>query len=197
MTNLKPVDAAIEHLQHLRDSLFREEASRDAHAHVVTRMPKRMRKYYISRERKEEVPWQRPADFIGIKLARPIVLVNGCFDILHSGHMKIIFEARKRAGTLVVAMDSDALVARKGPGRPIQTWVERATTMNYMPVDYLVEIGSTKDMTALIETLQPDFRVQGIDYKTHATRYPNVKKCFVRTGAMRTSEIIERCKNVV
>jgi cytidyltransferase-like protein len=162
-----------------------------------TRIPKRIRNYYVVKERgREEVPWVRTQDFASLDLPRPIVVVNGAFDVLHSGHMKIIFQARARAGTLVLALDSDQRVARKGIGRPIQTFVERLVTLNFMPVDYVVEIDQDRDMTQLFRTLRPDLRVQGWDYFGKDTKFPSIPKCYVRSGAMRTSKIIERCKNV-
>lgn len=161
-------------------------------------LAKRIHNYYIAHENNpEEVEWMRPKEFKGLELPRPVVLVNGAFDILHSGHMKILFRARERALTLVVAMDSDARVARKGPGRPIQSFIERATTMNYMPVDYLVEIDSDRDMVDLVGSLRPDLRVQGYDYKGKDSKFPEIPKCFVKNGSMRTSKIIERCQRVI
>lgn len=138
----------------------------------------------------------RVRDFATLDLPRPIVLVNGAFDVLHSGHMKILFAARQRAKSVVVALDSDARVARKGVGHPVQSFIERATTLNYMPVDYVVEIEKDRDMKQLITVLQPDLRVQGWDYRGKESKYPEVAKCFVRAGSMRTSRIIERCKRV-
>lgn len=157
-------------------------------------MSSKSAKYYtICRNPDFEVPWVRVEDFKKLQLMRPVVLVNGAFDILHSGHMKVIFAARKHGPTLVAAVDSDERVARvKGAGRPVQTWVERATTLNYMPVDYVVEIGSNEDMDELMKVLHPDIRVQGGDYKGVKSRYPKVKKYFVYDNGMRTSKIVER-----
>ena len=156
-------------------------------------MSSEMRYYLIRRAREEGPPWVRIEDFARMNPFRPVVLVNGAFDILHSGHMKVIFAARRRGNTLVAALDSDEKVAAsKGPGRPIQTWIERATTLGYMPVDYLVEISSEEDMNQLIKTLKPEIRVQGGDYRGQKSRYPSVKKCFVFDCGMRTSTIVER-----
>src|SRR5579864_2512667 len=118
--------------------------------------------YYLYRERTyEDVPWVRPGDFILGTLKSPIVLINGAFDILHAPHMRLIFAARHKAGTLVCALDSDEKIRQeKGPGRPILTFVERAASLNYMPIDIIVEINSRKDMDQLITTLKPDLRVQ-------------------------------------
>lgn len=133
-----------------------------------------------------------------MELPRPIVLINGAFDLLHSGHWKIIQRARRNAATLICALDSDARVAHKDPRRPIQTYVERATMLGYTPVDYLSEIDSDRDMYTLICALKPDLRVQGPEYAT-VSKYPWIPKAIVsgldtkgnRMG-MSTSQIITR-----
>lgn len=151
------------------------------------------KKSFQGRPRIKEIPWHRP-NTVPKDIPHPVVVVNGAFDLLHSGHMRIIHEARKKGKTVIAAMDSDERVSRKGPGRPIQTFIERATTMNFMPVDYIVEIDSDRDMAVLFRNVQPDLRVQGWDYRNSPTKFPAIPKCFVRQGRMRTSEIIERCK---
>jgi D-glycero-beta-D-manno-heptose 1-phosphate adenylyltransferase len=151
---------------------------------------------YISE--RDEIPWLRPADFKNMDLKGPKVLVNGAFDLLHAGHWKVISRARRKAGTLVCALDSDTRVARKDPRRPIQTFIERATMLAYTPLDYIVEIATDADMYHLIQSFKPDLRVQGPEYRT-GTKYPWVPKAFVsglnkkggRIG-MSTSEIIRR-----
>lgn len=159
----------------------------------LTRLPSRISTYYVARERDEfELPWVRVADLATLDLPRPVVVVNGAFDLLHAGHMKVIFAARKRAGTLIVAMDSDERAARKGPDRPILRYPERARALEFMPVDYLVEIESDRDLGRLLATVHADLRVQGFDHRDHPSKFPQYPKCFVRNGAMRTSKIVER-----
>lgn len=159
----------------------------------MARMSTEMRFYRLQQCQDEGPPWVRVEDFARIHLLRPVVLVNGAFDVLHSGHMKVIFAARRRGPTLVAAMDSDERVREaKGAGRPIQSWIERATTLGYMPVDYIIEVGSEKEMDKLMTALKPEIRVQGGDYQGQKSRYPKVKKYFVMDGGMRTSKIVER-----
>jgi bifunctional ADP-heptose synthase (sugar kinase/adenylyltransferase) len=109
--------------------------------------------------------------------------------------MKVLFAARKRAtpkGTVVCALDSDKkIAASKGKGRPILSWIERATALSYMPIDTIVEIEGPEDMATLIANLQPDERVQGSDYASHTSSYP-IPKLFVRDAGMHTSTIIDR-----
>ena len=161
----------------------------------LTRLPSRIQNYYIARERQdEELPWVRPGDLSTLALPRPVVVVNGAFDLLHAGHMKVIFAARKRAGTVIVAMDSDERVARKGTGRPILRFPERARALEFMPVDYIVEINNDKDMARLLSATKCDLRVQGFEYRGRPTKFPDIPKCFVRVGAMSTTKIVDRIK---
>lgn len=160
-------------------------------------MGKKRRYWYRTPIRpEEELPWIRvPETKLGLK--HPVVLVNGAFDILHSGHLKMLAIAHTKAkgGTLVCAMDSDERIrAAKGAGRPIMTWVERATALQYTDVDYLVEIGTDADMAQLIAMIEPDLRIQGSEYADVQTKYPGVEKLFVLRRGMSTSEIIRRCQ---
>ena len=137
----------------------------------------------------------RIEDFAKLKLKKPVVLLNGCFDLLHSGHMKTIFHARKHAKTLVCALDSDAKVAASKPGRPILSWIERATSLGYMPIDYLVEINGNEEFCRLVELVQPDLRVLGAEYREAPSRIPDIPALFVHDSGIRTSEIIRRIKD--
>jgi cytidyltransferase-like protein len=162
--------------------------------------PKRIKNYnFHVRERNremEELPWTRVGDFLEMDLPRPIVLINGCFDLLHSGHMKVIFAARDRAETLICAMDSDRRVsANKGAGRPIMSWIERAVALNFMPIDYLVEIDTDREFKSLVSIVKPDLRVQGGDHETTISRV-STPKMFVRNWGMRTSTLVRRCQEV-
>lgn len=156
--------------------------------------PARIRNYFLYRERDtRDVPWMRPAEFRGLELPRPIVLVNGAFDLLHSSHMRLIFAARQKAGTLVCALDADSKIQKeKGAGRPIQSFIERAATLNYMPLDYIVEISNRRDMDSLMAALKPDLRVRNEAEKGIPSRYPDIRKMYVRQGRMHTSYIVNR-----
>lgn len=147
--------------------------------------------------RAPEKSWVRPEEFKNMVLRLPVVLINGAFDLLHCGHLRVIALARHKAGsgTVIVALDSDDRVAgNKGPGRPILSWIERAAMFNYLPVDIIVEIEDDEDMKTLIEGVQPDLRVQGGDYARHSSKFPGVKKIFVSNRGAHTSEIIRRIR---
>ena len=91
---------------------------------------------------------------------------NGCFDLIHPGHVHLLTEARARCDRLVVALNTDASVHRlKGPSRPLQSETARATVMaSLSPVD-LVVLFSEETPLELIRTLRPDVLVKGADYR--------------------------------
>ena len=97
---------------------------------------------------------------------KKIVFTNGCFDILHLGHLKILNEARKKGDVLIVGLNSDSSIKRiKGSKRPILTQDARAKLLaNMLGVDYVV-IFSEATPYNLIKTIKPDVLVKGGDWK--------------------------------
>ncbi|WP_017717942.1 adenylyltransferase/cytidyltransferase family protein [Kamptonema formosum] len=102
---------------------------------------------------------------------RPLVFTNGCFDLLHAGHVRYLQVARSLGRALVVGLNSDRSVQsikpqRQGfPPRPIVPEMQRAEVLCYLkPVDGVV-IFSETTATPLIEALKPDIYVKGGDYK--------------------------------
>ena len=96
---------------------------------------------------------------------RRVVLANGCFDILHVGHVRYLRDARSYGDLLVVALNDDASVRQlKGPGRPILTLDERVALVSALEcVDYVVTFGEP-DVSTIIAALQPDVHAKGTDY---------------------------------
>ena len=96
---------------------------------------------------------------------RTIALANGCFDLLHLGHVRYLQGAAAEADRLIVAVNEDASVARlKGPGRPAMPASERAEIVAAIgAVDYVVTFA---DETAerLLRRIQPDVHCKGTDY---------------------------------
>lgn len=157
---------------------------------------RRIDNYYYCRERHligDELEWYRVDGMTAVELPRPIVLVTGAFDLLHVGHMRLLFTAREKAGkgSVVCAMNSDESVLDR-KGRVIQTWNERAATLAYMPIDVLVEFNNEAELVKLAEYISPDLQVLGDEYTN--TRTLACPAAFVRTGSMRTSEIIRRVR---
>jgi len=100
---------------------------------------------------------------------KKIVFTNGCFDILHSGHIHFLQNAKLQADILIVGLNSDASVARlKGAGRPINNLNDRMEVLSAIGcVDHIVSFGMPEDDTAIavIQCLKPDIFVKGEDYK--------------------------------
>jgi len=96
---------------------------------------------------------------------KQIVLANGCFDILHAGHVRYLEGARSEGDLLVVAINSDASVCGlKGPGRPILSAQARAELVAALAaVDYVV-IFDEPDVRALLRDFHPDVHAKGTDY---------------------------------
>jgi D-beta-D-heptose 7-phosphate kinase/D-beta-D-heptose 1-phosphate adenosyltransferase len=94
-----------------------------------------------------------------------IAFTNGCFDLLHPGHVSLLNQAKKSADRLVVGLNSDLSVRRlKGPERPVQGEVARATVLaSLKAVDAVVIFGEDTPLE-LIDALAPDVLVKGADY---------------------------------
>jgi rfaE bifunctional protein nucleotidyltransferase chain/domain len=96
---------------------------------------------------------------------RKVVLTNGCFDLLHVGHVRYLNRARELGDALVVALNSDDSVrALKGPGRPIVPEAQRAAVLASLAcVDY-VSVFSESMASQVVERVRPDIYVKGGDY---------------------------------
>ena len=94
-----------------------------------------------------------------------VVLANGCFDLLHVGHVRYLEGARREGDVLVVGVNDDEGVRRlKGPGRPLLEAPDRARLVAALAaVDYVV-IFAEPTVTALIGALRPDVHAKGTDY---------------------------------
>ena len=91
---------------------------------------------------------------------------NGCFDLVHPGHISLLNQARARCDRLVVGLNSDASVRKlKGPGRPVQDETARAIVLASLAMVDLVVIFSEDTPDQLIRALKPDLLVKGADYK--------------------------------
>jgi D-glycero-beta-D-manno-heptose 1-phosphate adenylyltransferase len=94
-----------------------------------------------------------------------IVLTNGCFDLLHVGHIRYLHGAKSLGGKLVVAVNSDASVrVLKGEGRPLMPELERAEIVAALADVDAVVVFSEPDVRALIREIRPDVHAKGTDY---------------------------------
>jgi D-beta-D-heptose 7-phosphate kinase/D-beta-D-heptose 1-phosphate adenosyltransferase len=99
-----------------------------------------------------------------------IVFTNGCFDILHAGHVRYLAQAKTRGDKLVVGLNNDDSITRlKGADRPVNSLQERATVLTALAaVDWVIPFGSVEENDTpanLIQQLKPDVLVKGGDYK--------------------------------
>ena len=94
------------------------------------------------------------------------VFTNGCFDLLHTGHLHYLEEARELGDFLIIGLNSDTSVqSLKGSSRPFLSEIERAQILSSLEfVDYIVIFKELLPCN-LIEKLKPDFHVKGGDYK--------------------------------
>ncbi|MBR90428.1 MAG: ADP-heptose synthase [Verrucomicrobiales bacterium] len=96
---------------------------------------------------------------------KPLAATNGCFDILHAGHVNYLAAAREQADALLVGLNSDHSVqALKGEGRPVQTEADRALVLAALEsVDGVCIFNETR-ATQFLKVAQPDVYVKGGDY---------------------------------
>jgi rfaE bifunctional protein nucleotidyltransferase chain/domain len=101
--------------------------------------------------------WRRAGD--------RITLANGCFDVLHVGHVRYLHAARELGGKLIVAVNADASVrALKGEGRPVMPAAERAEILASLEDVDAVLVFPEPDVRAIIREIHPDFHAKGTDY---------------------------------
>ena len=107
---------------------------------------------------------------------KKIVFTNGCFDILHSGHIDLLYRARALADAMVVAINSDASVARmKGPNRPIIPQAERAELLAGLEmVDFVCVFDEDTPLEAILR-IRPDVLVKGADWTANIVGQPEVE----------------------
>jgi rfaE bifunctional protein nucleotidyltransferase chain/domain len=129
-----------------------------------------------------------------------IVLANGCFDVLHAGHVRYLKGARALGDLLVVGINSDAEVARlKGEARPILAQRDRAELVASLEAVDLVTIFDEPTVTELLLAIKPDVHAKGTDYSEETVPERDVVRSY--GGSVRicgdpkdhsTSELIRR-----
>jgi rfaE bifunctional protein nucleotidyltransferase chain/domain len=99
------------------------------------------------------------------KAGERVTLANGCFDLLHVGHVRYLHAARQLGGKLVVAINSDESVrGLKGPNRPLMPEAERAEILAALADVDAVVVFSEPDVRALVREIRPDVQAKGTDY---------------------------------
>ena len=113
----------------------------------------------VSREqlRQRVSDWRKAGD--------RVTLANGCFDLLHVGHIRYLHAAKQLGGRLIVALNSDSSVKTlKGPDRPLMPENERAEILAALEDVDAVVVFSEPDVRALIREIRPDVQAKGTDY---------------------------------
>jgi D-beta-D-heptose 7-phosphate kinase/D-beta-D-heptose 1-phosphate adenosyltransferase len=125
-----------------------------------------------------------------------IVFVNGCFDILHPGHIAM-FECARSLGTkLIVAIDSDEKVKQmKGDSRPVNSQDDRKFILEAIRhIDEVIIFNSKDELQELVKTIKPDIMMVGSDYKGKevvGSDYAKEVRFFNKVRGYSTSKIIE------
>lgn len=105
------------------------------------------------------------SDFLKMSKGLKTVFTNGCFDVIHAGHIDLIHQAKQLGDILVIGLNSDSSIRRiKGRGRPVNTFEYRSMTLSALiDVDYIIEFEEDTPLE-LITQIKPDILVKGGDY---------------------------------
>ena len=125
-----------------------------------------------------------------------IIFVNGCFDVLHPGHIQLFKYAKSLGDYLIVAIDSDKKVAEmKGPARPIFSQNDRSETLEAIRyIDVVHIFDSKEDLENLLKSIGPDIMVVGSDWKGETiigSQHTKTLKFFDRIEEYATTKTIQ------
>ena len=135
---------------------------------------------------------------ISVKLRaerRKIVFTNGCFDILHIGHVRYLQHAKRLGDVLIIGLNSDRSVAGIKPGRPVNSEKNRAEVLAALAVVDYVVVFPEKTPYNLIKAVKPDILVKGGDWKKEEIIGSDVAKetySLPYVKGISTTEIIEK-----
>jgi rfaE bifunctional protein nucleotidyltransferase chain/domain len=122
---------------------------------------------------------------------KKIVFTNGCFDILHSGHISILKFSKKKGDLLIVALNSDKSIKKIKNKKPYFSFKERASTLAEIEsVDYIIKMNESNPKK-IIQVIKPNFHIKGGDYKAKDLEEYNVAK------SIKCKIIIFRIKNKI
>lgn len=124
---------------------------------------------------------------------------NGCFDLLHEGHLHLLKAAALSCNRLIVAMNTDESVRRlKGDGRPVENWTQREYSLKATRlVDYVLPFNTEDQLRSLIRELEPDILFKGMDYEGKKVVGSNYARQVVLIDLLpghSTTALIERMK---
>jgi rfaE bifunctional protein nucleotidyltransferase chain/domain len=127
------------------------------------------------------------------------VWTNGCFDVLHRGHLEMLRYAKSLGDILVVGVDSDSKVRNaKGPSRPFNTLENRIALLRELRcVDEVVSFDSAEELEQRVKEYKPEYLVVGSDWqgkKVVGEEYAQKVRFFDRVGTFSTTQILEYLK---
>lgn len=128
---------------------------------------------------------------------KKVVFTNGCFDIIHIGHIRYLKEAKAVGDVLVVGLNSDRSVSGIKPNRPINSQNHRAEVLSSLEMVDYITLFDEETPYELIKLLQPDILVKGGDWKKEDIVGSDIAKetyGLPYTKGVSTSEIIEKIK---
>lgn len=125
-----------------------------------------------------------------------IIFVNGCFDVLHPGHIQLFKYAKSLGDYLIVAIDSDKRVSEmKGPERPIFSQSDRSQTLEAIRyIDVVHIFDSKEDLENLLKSIVPDIMIVGSDWKDKEVvgeQYAKTVRFFDRVGGYSTTKTLQ------
>lgn len=125
-----------------------------------------------------------------------IIFVNGCFDVLHPGHIQLFKYAKSLGDYLIVAIDSDKRVSEmKGPERPIFSQSDRSQTLEAIRyIDVVHIFDSKEDLENLLKSIAPDIMIVGSDWKCKEVvgeQYAKTVRFFDRVGEYSTTKTLQ------
>ncbi len=130
---------------------------------------------------------------------RKVVFTNGCFDIVHAGHVRYLREAKKLGDVLVIGLNSDASVLRIKPGRPVVPEAQRAEVLTALDMVDFITLFDEDTPYELLKNLRPDVLVKGGDWKPEdivGSDIVPVTKSLPYFEGMSTTEIIEKIRGL-
>ena len=126
-----------------------------------------------------------------------IIWVNGCFDLLHPGHIELFKIAKSLGDKLVVGLDSDKKVRKdKGHNRPINTFQDRKTILESIKyIDVVVGFDTRQELENLIELYNRDILIDGGEWRDDGVgrEYAKETRFFDRIGGYSSTKIIQKC----
>ena len=130
---------------------------------------------------------------------KKLVFTNGCFDIIHAGHIRYLKEAKALGDLLIVGLNSDKSVSAIKPGRPVNPQDQRAEVLSSLEMVDYVTLFDEETPYELIKLLQPDILVKGGDWKKEdivGSDIANETYSLPYIQGISTTEIIARIKKL-